>query len=228
MSQTVIFAPLLPLPLLWALAALSAALLALALWRGLSGWALRALASAFLLAALIGPSLQEEDRKPLSDIVLLVVDASASQSLSDRKAQTEAAVASVSAQVAALPDTVLRVVPFGDGADNAGSLAMTALADALAQEPRARVAGAIIVTDGQVHDAALAPAAPRCQSSFARRMSFVKSSPPSCEPGRSLLASQFARRTVDIHTGPTNRQSDITRWRCWMEHGDRRHERVYC
>ena len=160
MSQTLILDPLLPLPILWALGVLTLALLALALWRGLSGWALRALAAAFLLAALAGPSLQEEDRKPLSDIVLLVVDGSASQSLSDRKAQTEAAVAAVKAKVAALQNTELRVVTFGDGADNAGSLAMTALADALSQEPRARVAGAIIITDGQIHDAALAPALP--------------------------------------------------------------------
>ena len=114
----------------------------------------------FLLVALAGPSLQEEDRKPLADIVLLVVDQSASQGLSDRPAQTEAAVEDIKRRIAALPNTELRIVPLGDGAENAGTLAMTALADALAQEPRARVAGAIMVTDGQVHDLGLAPALP--------------------------------------------------------------------
>ena len=160
MSQTVIFDPLVPLPFLWALAALAVALLAFAVWRRLSGWALRALAAGFLLAALAGPNLQEESRKPLSDIVLLVADESASQGLSDRPDQTSAAVEAIKRQIAALPNTELRIVPVGDGADNAGTLAMTALADALAQEPRARVAGAILLSDGQVHDLGLAPALP--------------------------------------------------------------------
>ncbi len=160
MSQTVIFDPLVPLPFLWALAALAVALLAFAVWRRLSGWALRALAAGFLLAALAGPNLQEESRKPLSDIVLLVADESASQALNDRPDQTSAAVEAIKRQIAALPNTELRIVPVGDGADNAGTLAMTALADALAQEPRARVAGAILLSDGQVHDLGLAPALP--------------------------------------------------------------------
>ena len=56
MSQTVIFDPLLPAVFLWILAAVAVALLVLALWRGLAGWALRALAAGFLLAALANPS----------------------------------------------------------------------------------------------------------------------------------------------------------------------------
>ena len=160
MSQSVIFAPLLPVWMLWGLAALAVALLAFGLWRGLAGWALRALASGFLLAALAGPSLQEEDRKALKDIVILVVDASASQGLSDRPGQVAAAVEDVKAQIAALDNTELRRVTLRDGADNAGTLAMAALTDALAQEPRARVAGAIMVTDGQVHDLGVVPNLP--------------------------------------------------------------------
>jgi len=92
--------------------------------------------------------------------VLLVVDESASQGLGDRPDQVAQAVASVQAEVAALPDTELRIVTFADGAEDAGSLAMTALAEALAEEPRARVAGAILITDGQVHDLELVPALP--------------------------------------------------------------------
>ena len=160
MTQSVIFDPLVPVAVIWALAALALVLVALAFWRGLAGWPLRALSALFLVAALCNPVLQDEDRKALSDIVLLVVDDSASQHLSGRADQTAAAVAGITAAVARLPNTELRVVTFGDGADNAGSLAMTALAEALAQEPRARVAGAIIVTDGQVHDLGLAPALP--------------------------------------------------------------------
>ncbi len=160
MSQTVILAPLLPVWMLWALAVLAVGLLGFAVWRGLAGWALRGLAAGFLLAALAGPSLQEEERNPLRDIVILVVDASASQGLSDRPDQTAAAVEDIKAQVAALDNTELRIVTLRDGAENAGSLAMAALSDALAQEPRARVAGAIMVTDGQVHDLGVVPNLP--------------------------------------------------------------------
>ena len=160
MSRTVIFDPLVPLPLIWALAAVAVVLLAFAIWRGLRGWPLRGLAMLALGLALVNPSLQEENRKPLSDIILAVVDDSASQRLSDRPAQTEAALASLSAAVAALDNTELRVIRFADGAKDAGSLAMTALAEAIAAEPRARIAGAVIITDGQVHDAGLAPTLP--------------------------------------------------------------------
>jgi len=160
MSQSLVFDPLVAWPLIWALAGLAVVLVAVALWRGLPGWALRGVALALVIAALAGPVLQEEQQAPLSDIVILVVDESASQRLSDRPDQTARAVARIEAEVAALPDTELRVVTVGDGPDNAGTLAMTALAEAMAAEPRARLAGAILVTDGQVHDMALTPDLP--------------------------------------------------------------------
>ena len=53
-------------------------LVGVALWRGLSGWWLRGLTACALLAALANPSLQEEDRAPLTDIVLLPTDGSGS------------------------------------------------------------------------------------------------------------------------------------------------------
>ena len=160
MNRTILFDPLLPWPILWGLAAFAAVLLALAIWRGLRVWPLRGLAGLVLLAGLANPALQVEDRKPLTEIVLLVVDESASQKLADRADQTAKAVEAVRAQVATLENTELRVVTFADGAEDAGSLAMTALAEALAAEPRARVAGAILISDGQVHDLGLAPDLP--------------------------------------------------------------------
>lgn len=160
MNRTVVFDPLLPLPLIWALCAVAVALVVFALWRGLRGWPLRGVAMTVLGLALANPALQEEDRKPLSNIVILVVDESASQALSDRTSQSAQAVAAIKAEVAALENTELRIVPFGDGPEDAGTLAMTALAEAMAEEPRARIAGAILVTDGQVHDLGLAPALP--------------------------------------------------------------------
>ena len=160
MTDSLIFDPLLPWPVLWALVAFALILLVLALWRGLAGWWLRGLTAAVLLTALANPALQKEDRAPLADIVIAVVDDSASQTLSDREDQTQAALAAVQAETGAMENTELRVFRVGDGAEDAGSLVMTALAEALAEEPRARVAGAIVITDGQVHDLDLAPNMP--------------------------------------------------------------------
>ncbi|MBK5924817.1 hypothetical protein CCR90_13790 [Rhodovulum sulfidophilum] len=160
MTGEVIFDPLLPLPLIWALAVLAAGIVGFALWRGLAGWWLRGLAALAVLAALANPSLQTELRTPLSDIVVLVVDESASQRLSDRPEQTARAVERVRAEVAALDDTELRILRLGDGEGDEGTLLMTALSEALAEVPRARLAGAILLTDGQLHDLERAPALP--------------------------------------------------------------------
>ncbi len=155
-----VFDPAFPWPVLAALAGATLVLLALALWRGLAGWALRALALAALLAALAGPSFQREDRQPLTDIAILLVDETASQGLSDRRAQTEAAVAAIQAEIDAMPGTELRIRRFSDGPEDAGTLAMTAAAEALAEEPRARISGVILISDGRVHDLTMAPAFP--------------------------------------------------------------------
>ena len=160
MTGAVIFESLLPWPVLAALGVLAAALVGLALARGLVGWAWRGLALAVLLAALANPAWQQEDRAALSDIVIAVVDDSASQQLGTRPDQTAQALAAVRAEVAALPGTELRVVRVGDAPGDGGTLLLTALAEAVAAEPRARLAGAILITDGQAHDVPLAPAMP--------------------------------------------------------------------
>ncbi len=160
MTGSVVFDPLLDWPIAWAVLAVAVLFLGIAVWRGLPGWWLRGLAAMVLLVALFNPSLQQEDRAPLSDIVLLVVDESASQRIAGRPDQVAAAVARVEAEVAALGNTELRVVGLSDGEGDQGTLLMGALAEAMAEEPRARIAGAILLTDGQVHDAARAPEMP--------------------------------------------------------------------
>lgn len=160
MNGSVIFDPLVPWWALWTVCGCAALFVALALWRGLSGWWLRALSLAVLLFALAGPSVQREDRVPLPDIVIAAVDNSASQQLGDRPAQSAAALARLQAEVDALPQTELRVVHVADAPDNGGTEAMAALSQALAEEPRDRIAGAVLISDGQVHDLPAAPAMP--------------------------------------------------------------------
>jgi hypothetical protein len=159
-ASSIIFDPAFPWPVIWAAAALIGALLVFALWRGLKGWALRMLGAAALLLALAGPSLQMEDRAPEGDIMLAIVDESASQGLSDREAQTEAALDALTARVGATEGLELRVTRMGDGEDNRGSLLMTTLAEALAEVPRDRVAGMVLISDGRLHDLEAAPDLP--------------------------------------------------------------------
>ncbi|KAF0674543.1 hypothetical protein [Profundibacterium mesophilum] len=160
MNGEVVFDPLLPWAMLWAAAALGAALCALSLWRRQAGWWLRGLAAAMVLIALANPSLQRESRSPLGDIVLLVVDESASQRIGGRAEQTEQAVARIEARIAGLENTELRIVRLGDGPGDDGTLLMTALAQAISEEPADRIAGAILLSDGRLHDIERAPELP--------------------------------------------------------------------
>ncbi|PHR07725.1 MAG: hypothetical protein COB29_08380, partial [Sulfitobacter sp.] len=119
------------------------------------GWALRGAALMVILAALTGPSVRQEDRAPLSDIVLMLEDVSASQKLGDRAVQTKTAADTLAAQIQARENTELRRIPVKDGIGDAGTQLMTALSDALAEEPRSRIAGILAFSDGRIHDADL-------------------------------------------------------------------------
>ncbi|MEO0401175.1 MAG: glutamine amidotransferase [Pseudomonadota bacterium] len=152
MTGTVLFDPLLPWPVLIVLAILVGGGIVLAVMRGLSGWALRGAAGLVVLAALSGPALQQEDRAALPDIVILAEDQSASQRLRDRPAQSGRAADTLAAALIARDNTEVRRITVPDGDEDAGTRLMTALSDALAEEPRARVAGLIAISDGQVHD----------------------------------------------------------------------------
>lgn len=152
MSSEITFDPLLPLALLAALGLVVLVAAVLAYWRGLSGWALRLLSGLVVIAALMGPSLRQEQREALSDIVLMLVDQSASQGLRDRDTQTAEAAQSLEAALLQRPNTEVRRVEVKDGPDNSGTLLLSALNDALAEEPRSRIAGVFALSDGRVHD----------------------------------------------------------------------------
>ena len=156
MTHSIVFDPLLPMVLLIILAGIAAAATVLAALRGLKGWALRGLAALVVLAALMGPSFQVEDRAPLTDIVMLFEDKSASQRLGDREEQSSRAADALAEQIAARPNTELRRITVPDSPDDAGTRLMTSVADALAEEPRARISGLLAVSDGRIHDTDLA------------------------------------------------------------------------
>ena len=147
-------APLLPWPVLAVLAAAGLVLIAISVLTRGRGWILRGLALALLLAALINPSLRNEDRENLSDIAIAVVDQSRSQSFGDRNARTERALSDLKQAVSRLGNTELRVVTVTSNAsaENDGTRLFAALNEALSEVPPERFAGAVFITDGQVHD----------------------------------------------------------------------------
>ena len=160
MIGQIIFDPLLPWAVLAVLGAIVVIAAGLALMRGLSGWALRLMAGLVVLAALSGPNWQEEDRAALSDIVLMLVDRSSSQALGDRAARTLEAADTLEAELAARPNTEVRRIEVPDGEGDSGTQLMTALNEALAQEPRGRIAGIVALGDGRIHDMDRAPELP--------------------------------------------------------------------
>ncbi len=154
-ALTVQWAPLVPLWLIGGLAVIAVVLLALAFWRRATGAWWRLAAFAVLLLALANPSIVEEQRDPLSDVVFIVADESTSQDIENRGSQTEEAVAHLLTQIGRLDDTEVRLVRAGDtrGAlDVEGTRLFGALRQALAKVPRQRVSAIILVSDGQIHD----------------------------------------------------------------------------
>ncbi len=119
------------------------------------GWRLAVLFG--LLAAIANPSLIEEDRKNLTDTALVVVDRSASQGIGERTARAEAALNELRGKLEPRDDMTLRVVEISDraaggGSPSDGTLLFGALDNALMDVPRDRLAGVVMLTDGQVHD----------------------------------------------------------------------------
>jgi hypothetical protein len=154
-NLAITFAPLLAWPAIAVLAGGTAVLLAVAWLRGAQGTIWRALVLGVLLLTLVNPSAVIEDRAPLDDVGLVVVDDSPSQGIGNRRAETEAALAKVIDAAKSLRHFELRVVRTSAQDENGrdeGTLLFRSLDRALSEIPRQRFAGAIMITDGQVHD----------------------------------------------------------------------------
>jgi len=149
------FAPVIPMPLLTALAVIALLITLYALFMGARGSLARGLAFAVLLFALSGPLLVHEKHAPLSDVAVIVTDRSQSMSVGKRAAEAERARQQINRLLATQPGLIVRetsVTTTASGENN-GTQAFAALNAALADVPQDRVAGAILITDGEVHDA---------------------------------------------------------------------------
>jgi len=152
---TIATAPLLPWVYIALLGTACALVLGFGILRRARGLPWRAVALAILLAALVNPSIIEEQRSPQRDIAIIVVDESASQRVGDRQHATEAALAALKDRLSRERDLDLRVIRAGKpqpGAGSDGTKLFAALDRAMSDVPRQRLAGVVMITDGQVHD----------------------------------------------------------------------------
>ncbi|GGA06765.1 hypothetical protein [Neptunicoccus cionae] len=155
LDYEIAFTPLIPQQLLLILALIALAFTTLALWRRLPGWALRGLALCLVLGALAQPVIRQEDREYLSNIVFVVVDKTESQSVDIRPEQIAQGVAALRAEIGTLEGFETRLVEVENdpGVADDGSMMLGALAKAASEVATNRIAGALLVTDGQIHDA---------------------------------------------------------------------------
>src|SRR5215468_1490248 len=143
-----------PSVLFWSGAVVAVVLIVLLMVRRTRGALLRALSLAALLLALSNPTLRQEERESLANIAIVVVDESLSQSIAGRPEQTAAIRRELESRLAGIANLQVRWVtssrPTGETAS--GTNLFTDLNSALANTPPDRLAGVIMITDGQVHD----------------------------------------------------------------------------
>jgi hypothetical protein len=154
MNWSIDFAPLLPVPVLWAAALVAALLVAVLFYRRTRGAPVRALAVAALLAALTNPVLRQEERESLANVAIVVVDESTSQALAKRPEQTAAIKADLEKRLAGIKNLEVKWTTAARPGERSahGTALFDGLNKALADTPPDRLAGVIFVTDGQVHD----------------------------------------------------------------------------
>ena len=153
MGFGIAFAPLVPAYVLWAACAIALIITVLLFMVRSRGAWVRSIALALAVLALANPSFTKEDREPLTSVVVVVVDRSPSQNFGDRASQTEAARAALQERISKIAGLEARFVEAGEAdGETDGTRLFSALSAALADVPPDRVAGAIFITDGRVHD----------------------------------------------------------------------------
>ncbi|MCC0043300.1 MAG: hypothetical protein H6892_02615 [Brucellaceae bacterium] len=155
MNWSLSFDPLIP----WlALALIAVPVLAIAIagvFLRQRGALLRLTGVAALALAVANPVLLSEEREALKSVVALIVDRSQSQDIGDREATTDAALAELQARLGRFRQFEVRTVETGRASaadDRTETRLFGALESALRDVPPSRIGGAVMITDGQVHD----------------------------------------------------------------------------
>lgn len=154
MNWTITFSPLIPDPVLWAAIVVAAVLVFILILRRSRGALLRALALTALIAALANPAVRQEERESLNNIAIVIADESASQSLEQRTEATTLMREALEKQLKKIPKLDVKWVEGAKPSAGAprGTALFQDLNTALKDTPPDRLAGVIVLTDGQVHD----------------------------------------------------------------------------
>ena len=157
-AVSVAFDPLLGWPVLAVLGGIGLVLVLLGLRAGARGTMWRLGSLVVVLAALSNPSLIEEQRKPIADVALVVVDDSDSMAIGERRTQVQAAREALKRKLgqqeglevreAVLPPSHIQLGSERPG----GTRLIETMRSALVEVPPERLAGVVLLTDGQVHD----------------------------------------------------------------------------
>jgi len=157
-ASSVVLDPLIPWEALAVMAAIGLGLVLLGLRAGARGTLMRLGAVAVVLAALARPELIEEQRKPIADVALIVVDDSDSMAIGERRQQVQAAREMLKRKFAQqegleIRETVLPPSHIQLGSERPGGTRLIeAMRSALVDVPPERLAGVVLLTDGEVHD----------------------------------------------------------------------------
>ncbi|MCP4073168.1 MAG: hypothetical protein GY742_15740 [Hyphomicrobiales bacterium] len=149
------FAPELPVWLIIAVASLSGLLVIWGMYKQMRGSWFRGTAWLAITLALFNPSINAEDRKQLKSIVALIIDNTASQKLDGRADQSEEIRKSITKRIEKLTNFEIRELTVNDQISQTTDISTAlfqGLKSALQDVPPEQVAGAIFITDGQVHD----------------------------------------------------------------------------
>jgi len=157
-AVSVAFDPLLPWAVLAGLGAIGLVLVLLGLRAGARGTLWRLGSLVVVLAALANPSLIEEQRKSIADVALVVVDDSDSMAIGERRQQVQTARETLKRKLGQQDGLEVRevVLPPSQiqlGSERPGGTRLIdTMRSALIEIPPERLAGVVLLSDGQVHD----------------------------------------------------------------------------
>jgi hypothetical protein len=157
-AVSVAFDPLLGWTVLAVLGGIGLVLVLLGLRAGARGTIWRFGSLVVVLAALSNPSLIEEQHKPIADVALVVVDDSDSMAIGERRQQVQAARETLKRKLGQqegleVREAVLPPAHIQLGSERPGGTRLIeTMRSALVEVPPERLAGVVLLTDGQVHD----------------------------------------------------------------------------
>ncbi|MER8482876.1 hypothetical protein [Mesorhizobium sp. M1322] len=156
MNWSLAFEPLISWPLLGLVLAPLLLLALVGLWFRQRGAVFRLAGLLALGAALLNPVFLDEEREALKSVVAVVVDRSQSQDIGERTKQTDEALAGHQQRLGRNKQFDVRVVEAGKSEaaeERTETRLFGALESAFRDVPPSRIGGAIMITDGEVHDA---------------------------------------------------------------------------